>query len=77
MAISVPLFFAKTPEQVVEFLKVRTPAEGADKPDPEKVKAFSDANPETTRQGAWLNARPVPAGYGDVNYWGVHAFPDQ
>jgi catalase len=74
VTISVPLFFAKTPAQVVEFLKVRTPAEGADKPDPEKIKAFSDANPETTRQGAWLNARPVSASYAGTSYFGIHAF---
>ena len=72
--ISAPIFFAKSPPQFVEFLKVRSKAPGADAPDPAKLEAFSKANPETTRQAAFLNARPVPASYAGVNYWGVHAF---
>jgi catalase len=36
--LSVPIFFAKTPAQVVEFLKVRTPPEGADSPIPPRSK---------------------------------------
>lgn len=42
--------------------------------DADKIGAFFKANPESTRQGAWLNALPVPASYASVNYWGVHAF---
>ncbi|WP_236960976.1 catalase [Methylobacterium durans] len=38
------------------------------------MKAFGAANPETTRQAAWLNARPVPASFAGVDYWGVHAY---
>jgi catalase len=72
--LSAPLFFAKTPEQVVEFLKVRTKAEGADKPDAAAIEAYSKANPETTRQTAWLNARPVSASYAGTSYFGIHAF---
>lgn len=71
--ISAPVFFAKNLEQVKSFLDARAP--GADgKPDPEKVKAYSAANPETTKQGAWLNGKPVPASFASVNYWGIHAF---
>lgn len=72
--ISAPVFFASTPEQMIEFLKVRVKAPGADAPDQDKIKAFSEAHPETARQGAWLASRPVPASYATVNYWGVHAF---
>lgn len=43
------------------------------KPNPDEIKAFTDANPETGRQAAWLNARPVPASFAGVDYWGVHA----
>lgn len=71
--ISAPVFFAKTPAQMLGFLQVRKP--GADgKPDQEKIKAFSAANPDTTKQGAWLSSHPVPASYAGVNYWAVHAY---
>jgi catalase len=68
-----PIFFARTPEQTLGFMRSR--AAGPDgKPDPAKVKAFTDANPETARQGAWINARPVPASYAHTSYHGIHGF---
>jgi catalase len=71
--ISAPMFFAKTPAQMLGFLEARKP--GADgKPDAEKIKAFSAANPETTKQAAWLNGKPVPASFGGVNYWAAVAY---
>lgn len=72
--ISAPVHFAKTGEQMLGFLKVRTKAADGTGPDPEKIKAYADANPETLIQGKWLDERPVPASYATVNYWGVHAF---
>lgn len=71
--ISAPVFFAKTPKQMLEFVEVRLPGPDG-KPDAEKIKAFSTANPETTRQAAWINARPVPASFASVDYWGVQAY---
>lgn len=71
--LTAPIFFAKTPEQTLGFFTAR--AAGPDgKPDPAKVKAFNDANPDTTKQGAWIGARPVPASYADTSYFSVHAF---
>jgi catalase len=66
--ISAPVFLAKTPELFLELLQAI--ASG----DPEKPKAIFAAHPESTRQGAWLNERPVPASYAGVNFFGVHAF---
>ncbi|AWN37254.1 catalase family peroxidase [Methylobacterium radiodurans] len=73
VVISAPVFSTKTPAQLLEFLQVRAPGPDG-KPDAEKIKAFSAQNPETTRQAAWLNARPVPASYAGVDYWAVHAY---
>lgn len=71
--VSAPVFFARTPEQMLGFLEARIP--GADgKPDAAKVKAFGEANPETGKQGAFVNSRPVPASYATVNMWAVHAY---
>jgi len=68
VTISAPVFFVQTPELFVQFLQA------AGSGDPAKLQAFLDAHPESTRQGAWLNAHPVPGSYAGVNYWGVHAF---
>ena len=68
LMISAPVFFVKSPELFVEFLQ--TVGSG----DQAKLKAFFEAHPESTRQNAWLTSHLVPASYGGVNYWGVHAF---
>src|SRR3712207_2738261 len=71
--VTAPVFSTRTPRQLLDFITVRLPGPDG-KPDPEKIKAFATANPETTRQAAWLNARPVPASFAGVDYWGVHAY---
>ena len=56
---SAHVHFARTPEQMLAFLKAHIP--GSDgKPDVEKVKAFSATNPETLHQANYLAARPLP-----------------
>jgi catalase len=72
--ISAPVFFARTPEQALEFLRVRRPDPQTGKADPERVAAFSKANPETTRQGAWVGANPLPDSYLSTPWFGVNAF---
>jgi catalase len=68
VTISAPVFFVKTPELFVEFLK--TVATG----DKDKLNTFVAAHPESTRQNAWLMSHPVPASYAGVAYFGVHGF---
>ena len=71
--LSAPIFFAKNAEQTLAFLQVR--ANGPDgKPDADKIKAFTEANPDTAKQGAWVASKPIPASYAGLNYFGVHAF---
>jgi catalase len=71
--VSAPVFSARTPRQLLDFVTVRIPGPDG-RSDPEKIRAFASANPETTRQAAWLNARPVPASFASVDYWGVHVY---
>ncbi|HVZ03426.1 catalase family peroxidase [Hyphomicrobium sp.] len=66
--VSAPVFNARDPDQ---FLALLTAVASKDK---NKIAAFFKDNPNTTRQAAWLNARPVPASFATVNYWGIHAF---
>ena len=72
--VSAPHFFAQTPEQFVNFLKVRAPDPATGKMNPEAIAAFSKANPATTKQGAYLASQPVPASYATVPYWSTNAF---
>jgi catalase len=73
LLISAPVFSSKTPQQLLDSVTVRLP--GSDgKPNADRITAFTVANPETTNQAAWLNARPVPASFAGVDYWAVHAY---
>mgnify|MGYP000856126043 FL=1 len=72
--ISAPVFGASSPEQMLARLEAVAPDPETKKPNPEKVKAFNDANPDTLLQGKYFASQPVPASFGKVNYWGVHAF---
>jgi catalase len=66
--ISAPVFVARTPEQFLELLQT------VGTKDADEIGAFFKANPDATRHGAWLAARPVPASYATVSYYGVHTF---
>jgi catalase len=72
--ISAPVFGASSPEQFLGRLASLQPDPATKAPDPAKVKAFADANPEVLLQGKHYASQPVPASFGTVNYWGVHAF---
>lgn len=72
--ISAPVFFVSKPEQFAPFVQARTADPATGKPNPEKLKAFNEANPDTLRQAAYLAQAPVPASYATANYWGVNAF---
>ena len=72
--ISAPIFGAATPQQLWGRLTSLAPDPETKKVSADKVKAFADANPEVLLQGKYLASQPVPASFGKVNYWGVHAF---
>ena len=68
LLISAPIFVAKTPEQFLELLRTVATKDAA------KIDAFFKANPNSTRQKAWLTARETPASYATADYFGVHTF---
>lgn len=68
-----PVHFARTLDQMLAFLQVRAPGPDG-KPDQEAIAAFAKANPETTRQAAFVAGKPLPGSYAGIAYWGVHTF---
>lgn len=72
--ISAPVYFISKSEQFVPFLQVRTADPATGKPDADKIKAFSETNPETLRQGAYLAKAPIPASYVHAQFWSTNAF---
>jgi catalase len=59
---------------MLAYLKAHRPGPDG-RPDPEKLRAFSTANPETSHQASYMAAHPLPASFADTTYWAVHAFP--
>ncbi len=72
--ISSPVFGASSPQQFFGRLASLQPDPATKMPDAAKVKAFADANAEVLLQGKYYASQPVPASFGSINYWGVHAF---
>jgi catalase len=72
--ISAPVFSVATPTQFMASLESQRLDPSTKAPDAAKVKAFTDAHPEALQQGRYFASQPVPASFGSVNYWGVHAF---
>ena len=72
--ISAPVFFVATPEKVKGFFESRKPDPATKKPDPVKVRAFNEANPDTKPQIDFLAATGIPASFATVSYFGVNAF---
>lgn len=72
--LSAPVFFVATPEKFAPFIASRRPDPATGMPNPERVRAFNEANPDTRPQIEYLANAPVPASYATTNYWGVHAF---
>ena len=75
VAISIPVFFVRTAEDFLEFVRARKPDPETGEMDLEKVGAFVAAHPET--QAALELILPTlvpPASYAECAYNGLHAF---
>jgi len=74
VALSLPAFFARTPEDFLEFTRARRPDPATGQPDLERLGAWLGAHPEAgpTIQAA-VSAEP-PASYATCAYNGIHSF---
>ena len=74
VALTLPAFFVRTPEDFVEFTTLRRPLPETGQPDMEKLGAWFGAHPEAqVAVGASLSA-PPPASYAQLAYNSIHAF---
>jgi len=74
VALSLPAFFVRTPEDFIEFTRLRKPDPETGKPDMQRMGAWLGDHPEAGPAiQASLAAEP-PASYAQVAYNGIHAF---
>ena len=74
VALSLPVFFVRTPEDFIEFTRLRRPDPQTGQPDMERLGAWFGEHPEAgPATQASLAAEP-PASYAQVAYNGIHSF---
>jgi catalase len=74
LANSVEGFVARTPEELLEFLRAQLPNPATGRPDPDGVPRFLAGHPAGRAFVERLMKKPVPASYGQMIYHAEHAF---
>lgn len=74
VAINHPVFVVRTPEEVLEFLRLRKPDPETAQPDMAGLIAFVQARPESQRAAQLLVTAPPVASFLETEYFALHAF---
>lgn len=74
IGITLPAFFARTPEEFLAFAAARTADPKTGQPDLAKLKAFAAAYPNGGRFLALMQKQPAVASFAQINYRALHAF---
>jgi catalase len=74
VALSLPVFFARTPEDFLEFTRARRPDPETGQPDAERLGAWFAAHPEAGPAIQAAVTAPPPASYAACEYNGIHSF---
>jgi catalase len=74
VAISLPAFFARTPEDLLAFNDARRADPATGQPDVAKVGEYIGAHPEAMTAVSAAITHPIPASYATLTYQGLHAF---
>ena len=74
VALSIPVFFARTPEELIAFIAARRPDPATGEPDLEKVGAYLAEHPEAVPAVTAAIGHPTPASYAGLTYHAIHAF---
>ena len=72
--LTLPCFFTRTPEELIEFNVARRPLPETGAPDMEKVGAFLAEHPETVPAVTAAISAPIPASYAQLTYHAIHVF---
>jgi catalase len=74
VALSLPVFFARTPEDLLEFNVARRPDPATGAPDTAAVVAYLESHPEAVAAVTAAMGHPIPASYAGLSYHGLHTF---
>lgn len=71
---NIPVFPVRTPEAFYAQLLAAKPDPATGKPDPEALKAFFAAHPESAKAAALIKARTITSGFADDTFRSLNAF---
>src|SRR5687767_14301269 len=74
VALTLPRFFVRNPDDFLEFTRSRKPDPDTGQPDMAKIGAFLEAHPEALPAIQHALSQPPPASYAQLEYHGIHAF---
>ena len=74
LANSVEGFVARTPEELLEFLRAQLPVADGGRPDPQALPRYLAGHPAARAFVERLMKKPVPASYARATYHAEHAF---
>jgi catalase len=74
LTLSIEGFPARTPEDFLAFLQAQLPDRVTGRPVPDALSRFVEGHPATRAFVERLMQKPVPASYGQSNYYAEHAF---
>jgi catalase len=74
VSISIPCFFVRTPEDFLDFTRLRKPDPETGQPDMDKLGEWLGRHPEAGPAIQAAVGTPPPASYAQVAYNGIHSF---
>jgi catalase len=74
VALSLPVFFARTPADLIAFNEARRADPATGQPDLAKVGAYLAEHPEAVPAVTAAVTHPIPASYATLTYHALHAF---
>jgi catalase len=74
IALTIPVFFGRTPDEVLESLKTLKPDPATGKPDKEKVMQFLATRPWIANAFKLAKAVPAPVSFAQTVFHAIHAF---
>ncbi len=74
VALSLPSFFVRTPEDFVEFTRTRVPDPETGEPDMQKIGAFLEAHQEALPAIQFVLGAKPPVSYATTAYNSIHSF---
>lgn len=74
VAVNIPVFLARTPDEMIEFLTSFRPDPATGKPDSAKVQTFLTSHPAALRAYEILQQAPAPVSFAQFAYHAIHAY---